>query len=662
MDKRLLSALFLCFLLLWVHTILFPPPERVEPPAQPADQTDGESVDGVALTEGGQDADGKTASEGGAESGDPASDPDNPVADTPVETNYEASSVDAEKEIVVETGIYSAVFSNRGAALRSLKFKNYFNDPEVQKDPAAMEYPENWLEILGSVSESHFSFVLDDAGGNASASTHNFRDALWESSLYETGGGGSVLTFAYRPGDGLKVSKIFTFHGGAHHIDVRIAVENENPDRMGGLNLTLDGIAGIDDQKRPSFTLGPTGILYTADPSDETSQPELLDFPAAGLKDDPYSFTIRDQGEHLFSGVMNNYFALLLQPSEGKLLRRVEFRILEDGNKYAQFVDAYRQETKGEPNATKLAAFHEQAETNVLASYLLKVPKIPLPGQVVYQDLVFYAGPKSTDVMQQEPYLDFYTIIEESYGLFAWINKSLLWILRAFYTLFGNWGVAIICLTFVVKICLFPINRYQQLSMHKYQQKMAVMKPKLDEVKKKFKNNKKKFNEAQMKLMKEHGATPPLMGCLVIFLQFPVFIGLFQILRLSIELRHSPFCLWIKDLSQPDALFPLPFTIPLVGSDTLNVVPILMTIAFFYQQKAMPKSDDPQAQQTQKIMKFMPILFLFIMYGYASGLSLYWMTSNLISIVEYKIIRKKFPVGGQEPKAERNQSTPRRTR
>ncbi len=649
MDKRLLTALFLCFLLLWVHTLLFPPPERAE---QPADQTgsvyeDGQasSEEGQAVTEDAQGATGEIGSDDGAE----PSDPESPVTGDPVETLYEASSVEAEEEIVVETDIYRAVFSNRGAALRSLRLKEFFNDPEVQKDPVAMEIPDNWLEILGSASESQYSFVLEDAGGSGSSSTHNFGDALWESTFYETGGGGSVLTFAYRPGDGLLVRKVFTFHGGAQHIDVQIAVENENPDRKGGLNFILNGIAGIDDQKRPSFTLGPTGILYTADTRDATSQPELLDFPAADLKD-PYSFTIRDQGEHLFSGVMNNYFALLIQPCEGKLLRKVEFRVLEDQNKYAEFIDGYRQETKREPSASKLAAFREQAETNVLATYLLKVPRIPSPGQVVTQGLIFYAGPKSTDVMQHEPYLDYYPVIEESYGSFAWINKSLLWILRQFYALFGNWGVAIICLTFVVKICLFPVNRYQQVSMHKYQQKMAVMKPKLDELKKKFKNNKKKFNEAQMKLMKEHGATPPLMGCLVMAFQLPVFIGLFQILRFSIELRHSPFCLWIKDLSQPDALCSLPFTIPLLGWETLNVVPILMTVAFFYQQKAMPKSADPSAQQTQKIMKYMPIMFLFFFYGYASGLSLYWMTSNLISIAEYKFIRKKFPVGDPQPK------------
>ncbi len=653
MDKRLLTALFLCFLLLWLHTILFPPPERPDPPPQSAEEAHDASEDGLDDSDDGME----TIEDEGAEEQPESIDPDTPVT----ESVYEASSVEAEEEIVVETDIFMAVFANRGAALRSLRFKNYFTDSEVQKDPAAMANPENWLEILGSTSESQFSFMLEDAGGSRDGSAYDFANALWESSVVETSGGGARVTFSFRPGDGLKLSKVFTFHGGAQHMGVQIAVENENPNRKGGLNLNLDGMAGIDDQKRASFTLGPTGVFYTGDPRDEASPPELLDFPAADLKGDPYSFAIRKQEEHLFSGVMSNYFALLLRPGEGKLLRKIEFRILEDDHKYAQFVETYRQETKSEPSESKLADFREQAKTNVLARYLLKVPRIPDPGQVVAQDLVFYAGPKSTDLLQSEPYTDFYPLIEESYGSFAWINKSLIWILRQFYAIFSNWGVAIVCLTFVVKGLLFPLNRYQQVSMHKYQQKMAVMKPKLDELKKKHKNNKKKFNEAQMKLMKEHGATPPLMGCLVIFFQLPIFFGLFQILRTSFELRHSPFILWIKDLSQPDALFSLPFTIPLVGSDTFNLVPILMTVAFFYQQKAMPKPADPQAQQTQKIMKFMPFLFLFFFYGYASGLSLYWMTSNLISIAEYKFIRKKFPVGGNaEPKPE-SKNSPKKT-
>jgi YidC/Oxa1 family membrane protein insertase len=359
------------------------------------------------------------------------------------------------------------------------------------------------------------------------------------------------------------------------------------------------------------------------------------------LKED-FNLTLGRSLDLHFMGVQNNYFALLIEPGEGDLLRQVSFSTLEDSEKAFLAIEEFRRERGAEPTPEREASLRAKAMTNIQADLLLGA-QVPAPGQTASQDLRFYAGPKLTDIMKYEPYESFYPLIEDSYGWsFAWVNKTLIWILKQFHALFGNWGVAIICMTFVVKILLFPLNRVQQVSMHKYSQKMAKLKPKLDELKKRFKNNKKKFNEEQMKLMKEHGATPPLLGCLLIFLQFPIFIGLFQALRTSFELRHSPFFLWIKDLSQPDAL-PLPFTLPLIG-DTLNVVPIGMTLAFFFQQKAMPKPADPQSQQTQKIMMFMPFIFGIMFYGYASGLSLYWMTSNLISIFEYKVIRRKFPV------------------
>jgi YidC/Oxa1 family membrane protein insertase len=395
--------------------------------------------------------------------------------------------------------------------------------------------------------------------------------------------------------------------------------------------------------------MGPNAVLYISDRNDPQAEPELVDKDSSDLKDAPFVFTLGRSVLLHFTGIRTNYFALLLEPGEGGLLRQVTFAALEDSGKAEDAVEEFRRERGAEPTAARLEAMRQGARTNVRADLLLGV-RIPGQGEVASQDFMFFAGPKSADLMKHEPYTRFYPLIEDSYGWsFAWINKTLIWILKQFHNLFGNWGVAIIFLTFVVKGLLFPLNRVQQVSMYKYQQKMNKLKPKLDELKKKYKNNKKKYNEEQMKLMREHGATPPLLGCLLVFLQFPVFIGLFQALRTSFELRHSPFCLWIKDLSQPDAM-PLPFALPLVG-DTLNVVPIMMTLAFFFQQKAMPKPADPQQQQTQKIMMFMPFIFGIMFYGYASGLSLYWMTSNLISIVEYKFIRKKFPVGGTVEKA-----------
>jgi len=418
----------------------------------------------------------------------------------------------------------------------------------------------------------------------------------------------------------------------AYHMDVALAVENRNPDLRRTLNLLFEGPCGIADPKRAAFTTGPTGVLYTVNEERGGRDFELANLAPGELVKAPYSWSPGADRRMVFAGVASNYFALLMEPKEGDWIRQVRFLPLEVSEKVPQAALP----------PDRLEAMRREARENVKTDFLLALAA-PAPGETREQRFLFFAGPKSTDLMQQPEYDEFYALIEHDYGAtMKWINVALVWILKLFHSILGNWGLAIICLTFVVKGLLFPLNRMQQVSMHNYSEKMKKLKPKLDEIRKKYKNNKKKFNEAQMRIMKEEGIRPP-MGCLLIFLQFPIFIGLFQVLRTSFELRHSPFFLWINDLSQPDALAPLPFTIPLLGWDTLNVLPLLMTIAFYYQQKMMPQptTGDPQAEQMQKMMRFMPVFFGFLLYNYAAGLSLYWMTSNLISIFEYKVIRKR---------------------
>jgi YidC/Oxa1 family membrane protein insertase len=454
------------------------------------------------------------------------------------------------------------------------------------------------------------------------------------------------VLFTYRTADGLVFTKSFRFRPGAFHIDIDLNVENRNPGLDSKLQLVFEGPCGIDDRKRASFTMGPMACLYTVDRERGGRNYELETYAATALGKGASTWNRRSGGDLIFAGVANNYFALLIQPMEGKMVSQVTFTALENSNKVLPRVMGYEAHYGQPPPPRTLAEYKQDALDNVKADFMLST-RIPGPGERAAQSFLFFAGPKCTDLTELPQYREFHALIEDSYGsTMRWINETLIWILKFFHSIVGNWGVAIICLTFLVKALLFPLNRVQQTSMHTYSEQMKKLKPKLDELKKKYKNNKKKFNEAQMKLMKEEGLRPPLMGCLLVFLQFPIFIGLFQVLRTSFELRHSPFCLWIQDLSQPDMLCPLPFTIPLLGWDMLNVLPIGMTVAFYYQQKMMPRpaGNDPQAEQMMKIMKFMPIFFGFILYNYAAGLSLYWMTSNLISIFEYKVIRKKFPV------------------
>ncbi|MHC4140300.1 MAG: membrane protein insertase YidC [Planctomycetota bacterium] len=217
------------------------------------------------------------------------------------------------------------------------------------------------------------------------------------------------------------------------------------------------------------------------------------------------------------------------------------------------------------------------------------------------------------------------------------ICKVLVKILNTVYGVIPNYGVAILVLTFLVKLVLFPLTRKSQMSMVRMQQ----LQPLIAQLKAKHKGDKKKVGQEQMKLFKEHGANP-MSGCLPMMLQMPVFFALFRTLQSSFEMRQAPFVAWIGDLSASDQLFQLPFTLPVLG-EWFNLLPILMGVASFVQMKLTPKTtagDDPQAKMQQRMMQMMPLLFPIMLYNFASGLALYWTTSTIISIGEQILIRR----------------------
>ena len=198
---------------------------------------------------------------------------------------------------------------------------------------------------------------------------------------------------------------------------------------------------------------------------------------------------------------------------------------------------------------------------------------------------------------------------------------------------------------------LFPINRRSQTAMARYQKKMKRVQPKLDELKTKYANNTQKQREEQARIMQEEGAFPPLGGCLPMFLQIPVFIGLFQSLRVEYHLRQEPFLLWVRDLSLPDQLLRLDLNthLPFIGTiEYLNVLPLLMVFLWVWQQRSMPTPTDAQQAKMQRMMMWMPILFGFMLYSYPSGLSLYMITSSAVGIFEIKVIKKFWPIDDTE--------------
>jgi len=239
-----------------------------------------------------------------------------------------------------------------------------------------------------------------------------------------------------------------------------------------------------------------------------------------------------------------------------------------------------------------------------------------------------YAGPTDKKIMGE-----YGLASAASQGLLGGISDFLLASLKLFHKIFRNWGVAIILLSALVNLVLFPLSRKSYESM----KKMQNIQPHMDKLRVEHKDNPHKLNKEMMELYKKYDVNP-MGGCLPLLLQMPVFIALYQTLMKSLELRGSGF-LWVRDLSMPDAV-PLPFSLPLIGH-TINVLPILMTVAMVFQQrfstiKGAAQSD--QQKQQQQMMVIMPVVFLFIMYSFPSGLVLYWLVNTILTTFEQRAI------------------------
>jgi len=228
-----------------------------------------------------------------------------------------------------------------------------------------------------------------------------------------------------------------------------------------------------------------------------------------------------------------------------------------------------------------------------------------------------YIGPKEHKVLKAiDPVLT--NAIE--YGWFTFAAKPLFATLSWLHSLFGNWGWAIIALTILIRMVLYPLTYKGMVSM----QKMKMLAPKLKELKEKYKKDPQKLNAATMEMYKKHGANP-LGGCLPMLLQIPVFFALYRTILNSVELQGAPWILWIHDLSLMDPYY---------------ILPILMGGSMFMQQHMTPNNFTDPMQE--KVFKYLPIIFTFFFITFPSGLVLYWFTNNMFSIAQQYMVNQQF--------------------
>lgn len=621
MDKRLPLVLALCLLIMLGWTYLFPP--KRPPAAAPTTASAAASTDdGSSAAHSTTDADASPSSE--------------------VATTEPRRGDTEERELIVQTGeagkpgFYRALFSNRGAVLTELRTGNYFD--HVDLTAAERAQFEHWTRLLAPVKsngKSTASMVVTATASAKALAPTSLASELWTMQPLGPSDRASGVEFRLSPGTGVTFVKRYTFVPGKDQLRFDFEIENEALDKAGdALGFVLTPAACMTAESGDAWYLEPQAVAVTQQNSKEPPK-VLVEARDERGKVLAGEFSIRVGEPVSFAGVYNKYFAVLLHGADDASKAAL------NGATWRRFVD----DDWAAEHPTMLDKTTRQIVTDVQFS-------VPLPprGAKSTVSLDVYAGPKERTAL--EAALPAHSaIVQHDLGFFNGVSSVLLAVLNALESVSGNWGVAIILLTLSVRLVLFPINRRSQTAMARYQAKIKRLQPKIDEIKKTYANDASRQRQEQAKLMQAEGAFPPLGGCLPMFLQIPVFMGLYRALGVSFDLRHAPFFGWIRDLSVPDRLMHIGLNthLPLIGTiEYLNILPPLMVALWIWQQRGMPVPADEQQARMQKMMMWMPVMMGFFLYNYAAGLSLYMITQSGFGIVEQKVIRKYWPVDDKE--------------
>jgi YidC/Oxa1 family membrane protein insertase len=266
------------------------------------------------------------------------------------------------------------------------------------------------------------------------------------------------------------------------------------------------------------------------------------------------------------------------------------------------------------PNQDSSNQIYTTYTSNQDAVIGFKTPAITVqPNSEATTSALLYVGPKDQAVLETlAPSLD----LTIDYGFLWMISQVLFWLLIKIQSIVTNWGFAIIVITLIVKGAMYPLTKAQYTSMAK----MRDLAPKMAQLKERFGDDRQKMSQATMEMYRKEKVNPA-GGCLPLLIQMPIFLALYWVFLESVELRHAPFMLWIQDLSAQDPFY---------------ILPVLMGVSMFVMQKMQPMTVQDPMQQ--KIMQYMPVMFTVFFFWFPSGLVLYWLVSNIISIVQMKII------------------------
>jgi YidC/Oxa1 family membrane protein insertase len=560
-----------------------------------------------------------------------ASQPDEPANTTQI------TSISAEEKTFTLGSVLPAesnnlyrlelVLTTKGAAVTSVRLRDYDNRDRKNPQPLKLLSSVDSVNTLASAR-----LLLPEIGKALPLNRLN-----WQSSGVNKNADGSETISFYaiilkNSSELVKLTKTYTLRPENYLLDCNVTLVNLSDAEI-KTSLDMFGPVGIirEDQRTDTRT-AVAGFLNSQ------GLVEVTKINIKKLTKEPEGETLlfhkNAEFKFLWASISDKYFASIIRPVPAADSNNLYSDWI--GEKYAICFDPDATVKDDENIGVRL-----QTQTSSIA-----------PQQKVAYNFQVYIGPKDRDLFNSVPLykkLGFIKVIDfqACFGdTFSSLSFFILAAMDWLYRFIPNYGIVIIIFVFVVRVLLHPITKKSQVSM----MKMSKLAPMAEEIKKKYGDNKAEMQKQLGSLYKEQGVAP-ILGCLPMLLQMPIWIALYSAIYAGIEFRGAAFLpFWITDLSSSDAIFNLPAVtekIPFIGpfiGTSFNLLPILLGIAMFAQQKLMPSSapsSNPQAAQQQKMMLWMmPIMMLMFLYRAPSGLNLYIMASTTAGVVEQYIIKK----------------------
>ncbi|ALA56724.1 membrane protein insertase YidC [Nitrospira moscoviensis] len=464
-----------------------------------------------------------------------------------------AGKPEAVEVFEVETNLYRATFTTRGAVLTGWELKQYRGASDGQQP----------VQLVRQGTKFPAPLTVSTDGPAAQELREGLYAVEKDFAALDAAHPTGHVTFRYDGGaTGVRLEKRLTFHADSYLVDVALTQRGID----GSMTVVLGTNFGIVE-----WGDGFIGLIGSA---------SLVDGKVE--KDTPEQEAER-KGHIEWAGLQDKYFLSVLIPKQ-------------------------------------TGTVHVRKEGDKLVSTSVRLPAPPSEGRV---DLQLYAGPKEYDTLRSlqiglEDTIDFGWFIFGSWGVVKAVAKPIFYVLRFLNEFTHNYGLTIILLTIGIKMLFVPL----QYKSYKSMKQMQMIQPKVVAVQEKFKDDRDRLNKELIKLYRDHKVNP-VGGCLPMVLQMPVFVALFNILYMTIDLRQAPFMLWIQDLSAQDPYY---------------VLPIIMGVTMVIQQKITPTTMDPTQA---KIMLMLPAFMTFLFINFPAGLVLYWLTNNTLTIMQ-QVVTDRF--------------------